>query len=125
MVLHFLSATDVGRLAVAAEEGGTGSDASEWQLRERREREEELRAEAAVLGTEDKLGGGEGLPLFLPTPCFMVSADEEEMGHVSFVISFVILFGAHLLSCGTCLGGGQKESLRRAATARTADGKNG
>jgi len=44
---------------------------SEWELREPREREEERRAEAEALG-----GGGEE-PLFLPTPSFMASADEE------------------------------------------------
>ena len=40
-------------------------------------REEELRAEAAVLGAEDELGDGEGVSLFLPTPSFKASADEE------------------------------------------------
>ena len=58
----------LGRLVPAVKEADAGSDVSEWELRERREREEGLRAEAAVLGVEDELGDGEGLPLFLPTP---------------------------------------------------------
>ena len=76
-MLDFLSSTDVGRLVPAVEEGDAGSDVSEWELRECRDREEELRAEAAVLSAEDELGDGEGPPLFLPTPSFMALADEE------------------------------------------------
>ena len=34
-------------------------------------------AEAEELGAVGKLGAGEELPLFLPTPSFMASADEE------------------------------------------------
>ena len=45
-VLDFLSTTDVGRRVPA--EVDAGSEASEWELRERREREEEREAE--VLG---------------------------------------------------------------------------
>jgi len=59
-VLDFLSTTDVGRQVLA--EGDAGTEVSEWELRER---EEERRAEA------------EELPLFLPTPSFMASADED------------------------------------------------
>jgi len=45
---------------------------AEWERRERRrEREEERRVEA------EELGAGEELPLFLPTPSFMASAEEE------------------------------------------------
>jgi hypothetical protein len=44
---------------------------SEWDLRERREREEERRAEAEGLGAEVEE------PLFLTTPAFMASAEEE------------------------------------------------
>jgi len=40
------------------------------ELRECREREEERRADA------EGLGAAEELPLFLPTPSFMASADE-------------------------------------------------
>ena len=53
------------------------SEASEWELRERMEREEERRAEAEALGAEDETGTGEEPPLFLPTPSFMASAGEE------------------------------------------------
>ena len=72
-MLDFLSSTDVGRIvpAVEVEEDDAGSEASEWELRERREREEERVAEA------EELGAGEELPLFLPTPSFMASADED------------------------------------------------
>jgi hypothetical protein len=47
------------------------SEASEWELRERREMEEERRAEA------EELGGEVEEPLFLPTPTFVASAEEE------------------------------------------------
>jgi len=53
------------------EETHVGSEVSEWELRERREREAERRVEAELLGA------GEELPLFLPTPPFMASAGEE------------------------------------------------
>jgi len=43
---------------------------SEWELRERSEREDKQRVEA------EALGGGEE-PLFLPTPPFMASAGED------------------------------------------------
>ena len=52
--------TDMARL-VPAEEEAVG-EASEWELRERREREEEQRAKAEELGAE-----GEAQPLCLPT----------------------------------------------------------
>jgi hypothetical protein len=74
-VLDFLSTTDVGRLVPAAAEEDAQSEASEWELRERREREEERREEAEELGAE-----AEELPLFLPTPDFMAAAEEEEGG---------------------------------------------
>jgi hypothetical protein len=70
-VLDFLSTTDVGRLVPAPAEEDAQSEASEWELRERREREEERRAEAEGLGAEVEE------PLFLPTPAFMASAEEE------------------------------------------------
>ena len=75
--LDLLATTDVGRLEPAVEEGDAGSDVSEWELRERREREEEREAEAEELGAAGEFGAGEELPLFLPTPSFMASADEE------------------------------------------------
>ena len=34
-------------------------------------------AEAEELGAAGELGAGEVLPLFLPTPSFMASADED------------------------------------------------
>ena len=59
------------------EESDAGSEVSEWELRERREREEEPEAEVEGLGAAEELGDGGELPLFLPTPPFMASADEE------------------------------------------------
>jgi len=52
-------------------EADAGSQVSEWELRERREQGEEREAEA------EEPGAGEEPPLFLPTPSFMASADEE------------------------------------------------
>ena len=49
-VLDFLTTTDVGRLVPPKDEGNAGSEVSEWELRERREREEESRVEAETLG---------------------------------------------------------------------------
>ena len=77
-VLDFLTSTDVGRIVPTVEvDADAGSDVSEWELRERREREGEREEEAAALGAEDEVDGGEGPPLFLPTPSFMASAEEE------------------------------------------------
>ena len=70
-VLDFLSTTEVGRLVPPPAEEDVQSEASEWELRERREREEEKGAEAERLGAEVED------PLFLPTPAFMASAEEE------------------------------------------------
>jgi hypothetical protein len=70
--MDFLAATDVGRRIMTAAEDGTQSEASEWELRERREREDERRQEAEGMGAED-----EERPLFLPTPSFMASVEEE------------------------------------------------
>jgi len=72
-VLDFLTSTEVGKTVPAVvEEDGAGSEVSEG---ERREREEEREAEA--LGAADGLGAGEDPPLFLPTPLFMASAEDE------------------------------------------------
>jgi len=60
-VLDFLSSTDVGRRVPPLEEGGAGSQASEWELRERREREEEQEAEVEELGAAGGLGAGQEL----------------------------------------------------------------
>jgi len=70
-VLDFLSTTDVGRLAPAPVEEDAQSEASEWEVRERREREEEREAETERLGAEVEEH------LFLPTPAFLASAEEE------------------------------------------------
>jgi len=61
VVLDFLTTTEVGKTVPVVEEDA-GSEASQWELRERTEREEERRAEAGVLGT------GVEPPQFLPTP---------------------------------------------------------
>ena len=77
-VLDFLSSSDVGRLVPPVDEGDdAGSEVSEWELRKRRERQEERVGEAEALGAVDWRGDGEELPLFLPTPPFMASAGEE------------------------------------------------
>ena len=56
----------------AVEEGAdAGSEVSEWEFRERQEREEERTDEAEVLGT------GEEPLWFLTTPPFRASAGEE------------------------------------------------
>jgi hypothetical protein len=70
-VLDFLFTTDVGRLVPAPAEEDAQSEASEWELWERREREEERRVEAEELGV-----WGKEQPL-LPTPIFIASAEEE------------------------------------------------
>ena len=57
------------RVLPAPAEEDARSEASEWELRERREREEERAAEAEELGAEVEE------PLFLPTPAFMASAE--------------------------------------------------
>ena len=62
----------MGRLVPAEEDAG--SEVSGW---ERREWEEERRAEAEELGAVEKLSAGEELPLFLSTPPLMESADED------------------------------------------------
>jgi len=50
-------------------EDDAGSEASEWELRERREREEERRSEVEELDVEN-----EEQPPFLPMPLFVASA---------------------------------------------------
>ena len=55
-----------------------GSEASEWELRERREREEESRMEADELGAAGDAGAGKKLPLLLPTPSFMACTKERQ-----------------------------------------------
>jgi len=68
-VLDSLSTADVGGLVPAVEDAV--SEVSEWERRERGEREEKRRVEA------EELGAGREEPLFFPTPSFMASAEEE------------------------------------------------
>jgi len=74
---------DVGRQvpAVAGEEAQ--SEASEWELREQRGREEEMKQETEELDAEAEQ------PLFLPTPSFMASV-EGECRRFSFVFPFCL-----------------------------------
>ena len=77
-VLDFLSTTDVGRLVPPRKkEDDAVSEVSEWELRERRERQEEWEGEAERPGAGDEMSEGEELPLFLPTTPFMAAAGEE------------------------------------------------
>jgi hypothetical protein len=71
-VLGFLATTNVGRQVPTPAKEEAQSETSQWELRERREREEEKRAEGEQLGTEVEE------PLFLPTPSFMASVKECE-----------------------------------------------
>jgi len=66
-----------GKAGATPGRGDARGEASEWELRERREREEGRKAEAEELGAAGGSGGGEERSLFLPTPSFMASADEE------------------------------------------------
>jgi hypothetical protein len=89
---------------------------SEWELRERREREEERRAEAEELGAE-----GEE-PLFLPhPPSWHPQKKCVSEGH-SFLYLFCFFLGAIIILLGQAWAEG-KGSLQRAAIARTAAGK--
>ena len=65
-MLDFLSSTDVGRLVPPLKEGDSRSQASEWERRERRGREEKRESEAEELGATAGLGAGEERPIFLP-----------------------------------------------------------
>ena len=65
-------ATDVGKRVPGPAEEDAQSEASEWELREREEREEEWRLEAEEMGVEVE----ERLQFF-PTPSFMASGEEE------------------------------------------------
>jgi len=77
VVLDPLYSTDVGRLLPVEEDTIAISKVSEWERRERSEREEERRADAEAPDAEDELSAGEEPPLFLPTPSFMRSAGED------------------------------------------------
>jgi len=99
-----------GRLVPAEEDAG--SEASECELRERREREEERRAE------------GEEQPLFFPRPCSWHPRKRTRgrsrfplfcLISVSCVVSLV-----HISSCWFRPGRRAKRSLQRAASGREA-----
>jgi len=127
-VLDFLSTTDVGRLVPTEEDAR--SEASEWELRELREREAAREAEAEELGAAGELGAGRShhcsclrLPSWHPqtrtrlrfsfVPFFCLSLS---LGFFSFVISLV-----GITSSWDRPGQRAKGSLQRAAAARTAD----
>ena len=77
-MLDFLSSTDVGKIVPTLDvEDNAGSEVSEGELRERGEREEEREAEAGALGTGNDGEAGKKRRLFLPTPPFTASAEEE------------------------------------------------
>jgi hypothetical protein len=80
LVLDFVSTTDVGRRVPPPVENNIESEVSDWELRKRREQEEVRRAEADELGAEVEE------PLFLPTPAFMASAEEEQGGRPLFFV---------------------------------------
>ena len=83
-VLGFLSSIDVGRLVPVEEE--VRSEVSEWELRERREPEEERREEAEALGADDVLGaGGEPRCSFPPPRSWHRQARSRERATFSFV----------------------------------------
>ena len=100
-MLDFPSSTDVGTLVPQLGEGGkAGSEAPEWELVEclewEEEREKEL--EAVEQRAAGELGAREELPLFLPTPSFMASADESRTLGTGPSASFPLSFFFYLLS---------------------------
>jgi len=108
-VMDFLSFTDVGRLVPAAEEDDAGSDVSEWELRERKEREEERREEAEVLGAGGSRGPGRDYHCrYPPRPSWHRQTRSRRRLCFSVVLSFAIFLGARPLPLGTGLGGGQR-----------------
>ena len=81
--------TDVGRRVPA--EDDAGSEASEWGLRERRERDEER-------GGCGGAGAGEESPLLLPVPSFMESGDGGWGSGVGMYVTMLIPFARHARS---------------------------
>ena len=74
-MLDLLSSTDVGRMVPPLEErSDVGSEASEGDLWECQEGQEERKGEAEA---RCAAGDGQELPLLLPTPSFMASAGEN------------------------------------------------
>jgi len=74
VVLDLLSSTDVERWVPAEAEDDTVSAVSELEVREWLEQREGEGEERAAAGG---MGASEEMPLFLPTPSFRASADEE------------------------------------------------
>ena len=75
-ILDFLAATQVGRRAprpVEEEEEDAQSEASEWELREREERDEERRIRDAEMGEEEERLG------FFPVPFLSASTGREDI----------------------------------------------
>jgi hypothetical protein len=88
-VLDFLSTTDVGRRVPPPAEEDVLSETSEWELRERSERDEERRQEAEVRDAEVEE------PLFLPRPpSWHPQKRSRKRGPLSFCSSFCYFFGA-------------------------------
>jgi len=92
------------------------SEASKCELRERREREEERRQEAKGPGAEVE---GE-LPLFLPTPSFMATAEEARAAFLGLSLCLSFLLSPLLFRWCVLPFLGQG---RRAKGSRTADRK--
>jgi len=109
-VLDFLSTTDVGRLVPAEEDAGS----SEWERRERREREEERRVEMEEFGC--RRGGTALSPAaLLHGACGGGVGDGSRFPHPFLCFSFVVPSVTSSLLCvfyslGTGLGGGQREA---------------
>ena len=110
-------------------EEDTGSEASEWELCERQEREEESEAEAEELGAAGELGAGEELPLSYPRPPSWHPQGMRSVGDgLRFRLFFLlpVSFPMRFPWCASYLledrpGRRAKGSLQRAATARTGD----
>jgi len=84
-VLDFLSSTDVGRLVPPLEKSDTGSQVSEWELRDRREREEEREAEGGI-GCR---GGTAAVPTHAP-PHGIGRGGVGDGSRSPFILSFVL-----------------------------------
>ena len=96
------------------------SEVSEWELRERMEREEERGAETEALGAEVEVGDGEEPPLFHPTPVHGVGWRGVGDGH-TFPSVFPLLFPWRVLSSPGQAWAEGKGALATSRLARTAD----
>jgi len=90
-VLDFLSSTDVGRLVPPLKEkDDAGSEVSEWELRERQERQEEREGEAEALGAVDDWATGRNFRCSFPPLIYGIGRRGGGDGsQFSFVLSFV------------------------------------